>query len=167
MASEWALCTEGRPQEIIEKAVRKGETIDHIFLKWLWSDFCLLRDAAEQRGYERGRQEAEPSPVMLQAWQADKDRIKELEADRERLLEVLSEMVSQHCLDDKDDALFSGCLSANAHAMDALIEAGYMEEVGAGFGRSVTARFVKPPHWGIDTLRQAIDQARRDTHNAE
>ena len=48
--------TNGRPQEIIESIIRRNAeaveekrprditTIDHIFLEWLWEDFCTLRE---------------------------------------------------------------------------------------------------------------------------
>lgn len=46
--------TEGRPQEIIEAIVRRNETenktdtIDFIFLSWLWEDFQKLHRALEE-----------------------------------------------------------------------------------------------------------------------
>lgn len=62
----------------------------------------------------------------------------------EELQEALLGMVQQHCTGqwptDNPEWFGSGCLSANANAIELLCEYGILEEVGESVGRAVEAR---------------------------
>jgi len=47
--------TKGRPQEIISAVLRRGETIDTIFLSWLWYDFHVLKTENARLRNEAGQ----------------------------------------------------------------------------------------------------------------
>jgi hypothetical protein len=56
------------------------------------------------------------------------------------LLDALARMVDQHCA-EKDGSLFSGCIEANAEAIELLAKHGRIELTGIPYGRSVSGKW--------------------------
>ena len=67
------------------------------------------------------------------------------EQQTEEILDSLAEMVCQHCHERDDGRVDSGCLSANAGAIEILIEHSRMEQVGGSYGRAIFGRFLVKP----------------------
>jgi hypothetical protein len=62
--------------------------------------------------------------------------LRELARDRERFLDELSYMVSQHCYSSDDPGVYdSGALTANIDAFEVLVESGRAKWVGEVAGR--------------------------------
>lgn len=93
---------------------------------------------------DEGYQQCHTCPALGCCDNAARTDIPLLVARVEELQEALLGMVQQHCTGqwptDNPEWFGSGCLSANANAIELLCEYGILEEVGESVGRAVEAR---------------------------
>lgn len=116
----------------------------------------------ERRGMNLAEDNAKlrsENAALIEQVDALTTRIAELEADRDilagvlrgkdkevkNLLSVLTDMVYQHCYEDKETGEYeSGAISTDADAMEILAQHGRFE-ITNGWGRMIFGKFVEPP----------------------
>jgi hypothetical protein len=62
----------------------------------------------------------------------------EIEIEKAMLVEALKEMIGQHCEEISKNVYFSDALSANAKAMQVLVDLGEAKQVGGRYGRVIS-----------------------------
>lgn len=59
----------------------------------------------------------------------------------EKLVDLLADMVAQHCRDGEAGVVNSMCISANADAIEELVQRGILIALSPRVGRAIVAKF--------------------------